>query len=162
VTTTTPPGADTESAGAPSVLEINTLLGQLRIAKNAVDNKEWLSPELSGGQPGSVDAVSSTGSPLSTLGSSGMDFLTPMVSFLDEPLDQLRGDPSSVTSGATEFDSAGQNASALAEEYRSTSDGQASEWSGQSATDYLSKGTEMADGILSIAETALTSPMSRS
>ncbi len=157
MTTTTSPKADTEPGAAPSVLEINTLLGQLRIAKKAVDDKEWLSPELSVGQPGSVDAVSSTGSPLSTLDSSGMGFLTPMVSFLDEPLDQLRGDPSAVTAGATEFDSAGRAASAIAEEYRAASGVQTSEWSGQSATGYLGKGIELADGILSIAETALTS-----
>src|SRR5262245_13368467 len=86
-----------------------------------------------------------------------MGFLTPMVSFLADPLDQLRGDPSPVTSGATEFDTAGQHASALAEEYRSTAGGQTGEWSGQAATDYLGKGADLADGILSIAETALTS-----
>lgn len=139
------------------VLEINALLAQLRIAKNAVDTKEWLSPELSGGEPGNVAAVSSTGSPLSTLDNSGMAFLTPMVSFLEEPLGQLRGDPSSVTTGATEFDNAGQRGTAVADEYRATAATQTNEWSGQAATDYLSKGTELADGVLSIAETSLTS-----
>jgi hypothetical protein len=149
--TTTEPSADQD------VLKINALLAQLRVTKSAVDGKEWLSPELAGGQPGSADAISSTGSPLSTLDSSGMGFLTPMVLFLEEPLGQLRGDPSSVSSGASEFDSAGQSATGVADEYRSTAGSQTSDWSGQAATDYLSKGTELADGILSIAETSLTS-----
>jgi hypothetical protein len=144
-------------AAEPDVLTINALLAQLRVAKGAVDRKEWLSAELSGGQPGSVDAISSTGNPLSTLDSSGMGFLTPMVSFLEEPLGQLRGDPSSVSSGASEFDGAGQSGTTVAEEYRSTAGSQTSEWSGQAASDYLSKGTDLADGILSIAETSLTS-----
>lgn len=139
------------------VLEINALLAKLRITKNAVDKKEWLSPELSDGEPGKIDAVSSTGSPLSTLDNSGMGFLTPMVSFLEEPLGQLRGDPSSVTSGATDFDNAGQRGTAVADEYRSTAGNQTNEWSGEAATNYLSKGAELADGVLSIAETSLTS-----
>jgi hypothetical protein len=147
----------TQQAAESDVLRINALLAQLRVTKGAVDRKEWLSADLSGGQPGSVDAISSTGSPLSTLDSSGMGFLTPMVSFLEEPLGQLRGDPSSVSSGASEFDGAGQSGSAVADEYRSTAGSQTSEWSGQSASDYLSKGIDLADGILSIAETSLTS-----
>ncbi|HEX6361077.1 hypothetical protein [Actinophytocola sp.] len=143
-------------SGEPDALEINALLAQLRIAKGAVDKKEWLSADLAGGPTVSLDTINSTGSPLSTLDSSGMGFLTPMVSFLDEPLNQLRGDPSPVSSGANEFDGAARNGTAVAEEYRSTASGQTSEWSGQAASDYLSKGTELADGILSIAETALT------
>jgi hypothetical protein len=153
--TTTMPRAH-ELSAEPDALEINALLAQLRIAKDSVDRKEWLSADLAGGPEVSLGAINSTGSPLSTLDSSGMGFLTPMVSFLDEPLNQLRGDPSPVASGANDFDGAGQSGSAVAEEYRSTASGQTSEWSGQAASDYLSKGTELADGILSIAETALT------
>jgi hypothetical protein len=141
----------------PDALTINALLAQLRVAKDAVDKKEWLSADLAGGQPANIDDIRSTGSPLSTLDSSGMGFLTPMVSFLEEPLGQLRGDPSGVSSGATEFDGAGRDGTAVADEYRSTAGGQTSEWSGQAATDYLGKGLELADGILSVAETALTS-----
>lgn len=145
------------AAADQDVLKINALLAQLRVARSAVDGKEWLSPDLAGGPAGSVDAISSTGSPLSTLDSSGMGFLTPMVSFLEEPLGQLRGDPSSVSSGASEFDGAGQSGTTVAEEYRSTAGSQTSEWSGQAASDYLSKGIDLADGVLSIAETSLTS-----
>jgi hypothetical protein len=156
--TTTLPGTRTaEPSGELDALEINALLAKLRVAKGAVDKKEWLSAELAGGPAVSIDAIGSTGSPLSTLDSSGMGFLTPMVSFLEEPLNQLRGDPSSVSSGASEFDGAGQGGTAVAEEYRSTAGSQTSEWSGQAASDYLNKGIDLADGILSIAETSLTS-----
>lgn len=146
-----------ESDQAPSAVEINTLLADLRVAKNAVDNKEWMSSDLAGDPPVSIEVLGASDRPLSVLDSSGMGFLTPMVSFLEEPLGQLRGDPSSVSSGAGEFNEAGQNGTAVAEEYRATAGEQTSEWSGQAATDYLSKGIELADGILSIAETSLTS-----
>lgn len=154
---TTAPEQPTAAPGEPDAAEINTLLAELRVAKNAVDNREWVSAGLAGGPAAPVEAISSTGSPLAALDSSGMGFLTPMVSFLEEPLGELRGDPSSVTSGAGEFDRAGQDGTAVAEEYRSTAAGQTSEWSGQAGQDYLNKGIELADGILSIAETSLTS-----
>ncbi|MFC4852931.1 WXG100 family type VII secretion target [Actinophytocola glycyrrhizae] len=141
----------------PDAVEINALLADLRIAKDAVGDKEWLSPELAGGPAVSVELLGSTGSPLSSLDSAGMGFLTPMVSFLDEPLGQLRGDPSSVSSGAGEFDRAAQDGAAVAEEYRATAGSETSEWSGQAGADYLNKGMELADGVLSIAETSLTS-----
>jgi uncharacterized protein YukE len=91
------------------------------------------------------------------LESAGIGFLTPMISFLQEPLDQLRGNPDSVSSGAGEFDGAARGATSVAEDYRSTVAGETSEWSGQTASEYLKTGTELADGILSIAETSLTS-----
>jgi hypothetical protein len=142
---------------APDVARINALLAELRAAGAAVDNKEWLSSDLAGGQPAPLGALGSTERPLSALDSAGVGFLTPMISFLEEPLDQLRGDPGSVTSGATEFDTAGRDATSVAEEYRSSVGDETSEWSGEASTDYLKTGTELADGILSIAETSLTS-----
>ncbi|WP_367128437.1 WXG100 family type VII secretion target [Saccharothrix sp. HUAS TT1] len=95
--------------------------------------------------------------PLSALDSAGAGFLTPMISFLEEPLGRLRGDPGSVASGAGEFAAAGRDATSVADEYRSSAAAETGGWSGQSATDYLKAGTELADGILSIAETSLTS-----
>ncbi|WP_181320047.1 WXG100 family type VII secretion target [Saccharothrix carnea] len=149
-----PPGADTPS---PDAGQIAALLAELRSVSAAVDNKEWLSGGLAGDPDAPLGAMSSTERPLSALDSAGVGFLTPMISFLEEPLGRLRGDPDSVSSGAGEFDSAGRDATSLAEEYRSTAAAETSEWSGQSASDYLKTGTELADGILSIGETALTS-----
>lgn len=146
----------------PDAGRINALLGQLRDTTSAVTNKSWVSPEIAGDQQSSssMDALGSTGSPLSTLDSSGMGFLTPMVSFLDEPLGQLRGNPGSVSSSAGEFDGAAKDAQGVAGEYKSTAGSQTSQWSGQAKTDYTKTGTELIDGILSIAETSLTSAKS--
>lgn len=138
-------------------VRINTLLAELRLAGNAVGNREWLSAELAGEPAVSLDTLGSTASPLSGLAGAGVGFLTPMISFLEEPLHQLRGDPDSVSAGAGEFDSAGQDASAVGEEYRSAAGRETSEWSGASAASYQQTGMELADGILSIAETSLTS-----
>jgi uncharacterized protein YukE len=142
---------------APDAVRINALLAELRIARDAVGNKEWLSADLAGDPAVSLDMLGSNGKPLSALDSAGVGFLTPMISFLEEPLNQLRGNPDSVSSGAGEFDGAAQSATSVAEEYRSSTGRQTSEWSGQSAADYQKTGTDLADGIMSIAETSLTS-----
>lgn len=153
---TTLPRADAE-ATSQDAGRIAALLAELRSVSAAVDSKEWLSGGLAGDPDAPLGALNSTERPLSALDGAGVGFLTPMISFLEEPLNQLRGDPDSVSSGAGEFDSAGKDATSVAEEYRSSVGDETSEWSGQAGTDYLKAGTELVDGILSIGETALTS-----
>lgn len=145
------------SEAEPDAVRINALLAQLRLARGAVDRKEWLSAELAGEPAVPLDGLGSTARPLSSLDSAGAGFLVPMVSFLEEPLDQLRGNPDAVSSGAGEFDGAARGATSVADEYRGSAGAETSTWSGQAATDYLRTGTDLADGILSVAETSLTS-----
>ncbi len=146
-----------ETAEQPDTLRINALLAELGVAGDAVGGKEWLSAELSGEPVVSLDLLGSSTRPLSGLDSAGVGFLTPMIAFLEEPLDQLRGDPDAVSTGAGEFDGAGRGAAAVAEEYRTTMATETGEWTGESAATYGTAGTDLADGVLSIAETSLTS-----
>ncbi len=136
---------------------INALLGELRTATHAIDNNSWLDKGLAGEPKADLRELSSTQKPLTALDSAGAGFLTPMISFLEEPLNQLRGNPDGVRQGAGEFEKAGTGASSLAEDLRSKAGSETSGWSGQSATDYAKTGKEIADGVLSVAETALTS-----
>ncbi|MBP2336060.1 uncharacterized protein YukE [Saccharothrix coeruleofusca] len=135
---------------------IGDLLTGLRATGEAISGKQWLSDELAGGPAAPLDALGSTERPLSALDEAGFGFLTPLISFLEEPLDRLRGDPDAVAGGAAEFDRAAGEATAVAEEYRSSAGDQTDQWSGSAASDYLRTGTELADGVLSIAETSLT------
>ena len=56
--------------------------------------------------------------PLTGMAVAGVGWLTPFVSFLEEPLTQLRGNPAPVTAGAQEYEHAGQDISAVAAAYR--------------------------------------------
>ncbi|WP_228713683.1 WXG100 family type VII secretion target [Prauserella endophytica] len=148
---------DTE--GSPeerSAVEISTALAELRLAGDSVHSKEWLSVEIAGEPAVSLGMLGSTASPLSALASAGCDFLTPMISFLEEPLGQLRGEPDSVSGPAGEHESAAQGAGSVAREYGSTVDKETSEWSGDAKTNYTETATKLVDGITSIAETAAT------
>ncbi|WP_232376784.1 WXG100 family type VII secretion target [Amycolatopsis aidingensis] len=140
----------------PSVVEINTALADLRLAGAAVDSKEWLSVELAGEPVVSLGMLGSTASPLSALASAGCDFLTPMISFLEEPLGQLRGEPGSVSGPAAEYDTAARDANSVADEYSATVDGETGEWAGDAKANYAGTATTLTEGIASVAEAAAT------
>ncbi|WP_086666049.1 hypothetical protein [Lentzea kentuckyensis] len=135
---------------------IAALLNELRTTTNAIAGDEWLSSGLATTPKADLGELGSNGKPLQALDSAGVGFLTPMVSFLEEPLNQLKGDPDGVERGAGEFEKAGKSATSLAQDYQSKAGGETSGWSGQSATDYAKTGKELVDGVLSVAETALT------
>lgn len=138
-------------------VRIAALLAELRLKRDAVDGKEWLSADLAGEPAVAIGALGSTERPLSGLDSAGVGFLLPLIAFLEEPLDQLRGDPDAVSAGAGEFDGAAAGATAVAEEYGETAGSETAAWTGEAATNYARTGAELADGVLSIAETSLTS-----
>ncbi|MFJ8910887.1 hypothetical protein [Amycolatopsis sp. NPDC102389] len=139
-----------------TAVEITTALANLRVARDSVGGKEWLSAELSGEPAVSLDMLGSTASPLSALGSAGCDFLTPMISFLEEPLGQLRGEPASVSAPSAEHDRVSQGANSVAEDYGSTTENETSEWSGDAKRDYTATATKLVDGIKTVAESAAT------
>ncbi|AXB41343.1 hypothetical protein [Amycolatopsis albispora] len=147
----------TTTAEAPaSALEINTALADLRIAGESVGNKEWLSGDLAGEPPVSLSMLGSTASPLSALASAGCDFLTPVISFLEEPLGQLRGEPDSVSGPAGQHQQAAQGATTVADDYGSTAANETSEWSGEGKQNYTETVTKLIDGIKTVAEAAAT------
>ncbi|ANZ43190.1 hypothetical protein BBK82_32310 [Lentzea guizhouensis] len=129
------------------------MLTELRTTTNAITGKEWVSGGLKDERP-QYDADQK---PLQALDCAGVGFLTPMISFLEEPLNQLRGNPEGVTQGASEFSKAGESTANLAEDYREKTKTETSGWAGAAAQDYAATAQELADGVLSVAETAMTS-----
>ncbi|MFS8097681.1 hypothetical protein LFM09_11130 [Lentzea alba] len=135
---------------------IAALLNELRTTTSSIANDEWLSQDLAATPKANMNELGSSGKPLQALDSAGVGFLTPMISFLEEPLNQLRGNPDGVQQGAGEFQDASKSATTVADTYREKASSETSGWTGDSATDYAKTGKEIADGVLSVAETALT------
>lgn len=144
------------TATATDAGTIAALLNELRTTTSAIAGDEWLTSDLAATPKAGIGELGSNGKPLQALDSAGVGFLTPMISFLEEPLNQLKGNPDGVQQGAGEFQDASKAAAALADEYSSKASSETSGWSGQSATDYAKTGKELVDGVLSVAETALT------
>lgn len=108
------------------------------------------------GTGGDLGPLAASDSPLSALSAAGFDYVRPMVSFLEEPLTQLAGDPGSVSSAAQNAQSTGSDLSALADSYRSARTDQTSNWSGVAADSYRDTGANYADGIAALGQAAST------
>jgi uncharacterized protein YukE len=131
------------------------LLIEITVTTDAVRNRSWQSGEISGSNA-SLDNLGSTANPLSELAGSGLGWVKPLVSFLEEPLNQLRGDPSPVSSGAQGYGDAGQKVAATADSYRQSTTKETDEWSGQAASGYQKSGSEYADGLAALGESSST------
>ncbi|KAA2265221.1 hypothetical protein F0L68_05065 [Solihabitans fulvus] len=131
------------------------LLADQRANTAAVQGGGWRSDELTGSD-GGLPTLGQTSSPLSGLADAGFGSLMGMVSFLEEPLKVLSGNPSSISSSSQGLHGAGTQVSSLADSYRQSTSAQTSSWSGAAGSDYRNAGSQHADGIQAIGE-ALTS-----
>lgn len=132
------------------------LVLDLKATDDAVRAKGWVAPGL--GVPGApLGLLGSTLNPLSGLAAAGLAWFTPFVSFLGEPLTQLQGgNAASVTSGAQDFGTAGQDIAGVAGSYRAATGAQTSHWSGAAASDYRDAGAQHADGIAGLGQGSTT------
>lgn len=90
-----------------------TELTALVAVAEAVRQKTWLADAV-----GADHVLPGTAVPLSGMDVAGLGWLTPFVSFLAEPLNQLRGNPAPVTEAALEFERAAADVAAAAATYR--------------------------------------------
>jgi uncharacterized protein YukE len=137
---------------AASELDAAQLLADLRSTAEEVRNGNWSSADGST----ALDALGETASPLSALASAGLGWAMEFVSFLEEPLNLLLGDPGAISSGAQGFQSAGQDVSSLAGSYQQSAGAQTSEWSGAAASGYRKSGAQLADGIEALSQASTT------
>lgn len=142
--------------GEPTTRE---LLVEITVTTDAVRKKTWVSGDISGdgtGDGAPLELVGSTTSPMSGLDSAGLGWLTPFISFLEEPLNQLRGNPGPVESGSGEYDRAGQDVTAAADTYRKSTVKETEDWSGGAGEGYRETGSQYADGLTALGEGSST------
>jgi uncharacterized protein YukE len=128
------------------------LLAELTSIGDAVRGQNSASGSGSAG----LGQLAAADSPLSVLSDAGFDDVRHMVSFLEAPLSQLAGDPSSISSAAQDSLGAGDTMSTLAESYRASLGDQTTGWSGEAAEAYRSTGASYADGIAALGQAAST------
>ncbi|SEP51230.1 hypothetical protein [Amycolatopsis saalfeldensis] len=137
------------------------LLSDLKSTTQAVRNKDWLSAGL-GGASTAADLLSASSDPLAALTSAGFGMITELVRFLEEPLKQLQGDSSSVSSHSQGLSDTGTQVSSVADDYRQSTGPETSSWSGPAASGYQDTSSQHADGVDAVgtASTALASAVS--
>lgn len=133
---------------------MSQVVDDLKSTTQAVQGKAWLSGDFGGASPG-PQIIASVPDPLSALSGAGFGFIAEAVSFLAEPLQQLAGDPSSVSAGAQGFQAAGQAVSSISDSYRESAGSQTSGWSGAAASEYLKTGAELVDSINGLGQASV-------
>lgn len=128
------------------------LLDDLTSATNAVHNNHWHAGSGFGSVAAQAYVPSSTTSPLSALTTAGFGWATPFVSFLEEPLTQLAGNPGSGSSSSQGLQDAGQSAASLADDYQQSARTQTTGWSGTAASNYQDAAKQLTDGINAIGQ----------
>lgn len=124
------------------------LLTELAVVADAVREKTWLADDI-----GDDRAPAGAGIPLSGMDVAGLGWLTPFVSFLAEPLNQLCGNPAPVTEAALEFERAASDVAAAAATYRrATADAHAGFAAGLTALAWSS--TVIASALAGAADVA--------
>ncbi|GAA0535603.1 hypothetical protein GCM10011581_24940 [Saccharopolyspora subtropica] len=130
------------------------LLDELRATTDAVCNRDWVTGGLGGTGAGLESLAGPASSPLSALADAGFGFITASVSFLEEPLHQLVGDPAAISTGAQGFQDAGRVVESLADSYRQSTGPETSSWSGEAAAGYLRTAAELVDGLAGLGESS--------
>ncbi|MEV0698963.1 hypothetical protein AB0I53_13740 [Saccharopolyspora sp. NPDC050389] len=130
----------------PGQSSTSQVVDDLKSTIQAVQNKDWQTGDFGGAGAG-MQLLGSVSNPLSALAGAGFGFLAESVSFLEEPLQQLAGDPSSIASGSQGFQDAGRAVSTIADAYGQSTGPETSGWSGEAAAGYLKTGAELVDGI---------------
>jgi len=134
---------------------IDATLNDLTATAAAVRTGAWRVGDLTGGPPTDLAALAPAASPLSALDGAGLGFLVELVSFLDEPRQQLTGNPGAVGTGADGLAGAGQRMSAIADGYGQSVGQETSEWTGAAALAYLRTGADLVGGIVGLGEATL-------
>ncbi|MFD8495216.1 hypothetical protein [Amycolatopsis sp. NPDC059657] len=137
------------------------LLADLRSTTEAVKNQDWVAAGL-GGASTALDLLGPVPSPLSAIAGAGFGMVMDLVSFLEEPLKQLEGDPSPVSSNSRSLHGAGQNLDSAADSYRESADQETTGWSGGAGANYRDTSKKHADGIKALgqASTAVSHALS--
>jgi F0F1-type ATP synthase membrane subunit b/b' len=139
------------AASTVSTSSTSQLLADLKSTTEAVRNKDWLSAGLDGAGA-ALDILGSTASPLSAISSAGFGWVKGFVQFLEEPLNQLSGDASSVSSSSQGLQSAGQDVSSLSDSYKQASQTETTGWTGAGASEYRNASSQLADGVAAVGQ----------
>jgi uncharacterized protein YukE len=148
-------GTTTQNSG-------QALFNDIRTTANAIDSGDWLSAGL-GVTKVAMDVIGVSGDPLGAISSSGVSWVLGAVSFLREPFDVLKGDPSAITSSASAWGGSSGNLSATADRYRQAATTETRSWTGAAADGYRAASTNQANGLsaLSEASKAVSSAMTQ-
>jgi uncharacterized protein YukE len=131
--------------------QAQNLLAHIKSTSDAMDKGDVLGSAM-GVANVAMDVIGIVGDPMGAITSAGVGWVLNAVSFLREPFDILKGDPSAITGSSQSWLSAANSLTATAEKYRAASKTQTQGWSGTAGDGYRAASSSQADGLEALAK----------
>jgi uncharacterized protein YukE len=127
------------------------LFNDVKTTSAAIEHGDWLSAGM-GVANVAMDVIGIGGDPLGAISSAGFGWLIQHVSFLREPFDALLGDPSAITGSAQGWGRACTDLANTAEQYRTATSQQTTNWTGAAGDAYRTAGATQARNLDSLSQ----------
>jgi uncharacterized protein YukE len=144
------PPATTPKTGTQTN-QAQNLLAHIKSTSDAMDKGDILGSAM-GVTNVAMDVIGIVGDPMGAITSAGVGWVLNAVSFLREPFDILKGNPSAITGSSQSWLTAANSLTATAEKYRTASTTQTQSWTGTAGDGYRAASSSQADGIEALAK----------
>jgi uncharacterized protein YukE len=103
-----------------------------------------------------MDVIGIVGDPMGAITSAGVGWVLNAVSFLREPFDILKGNPSAITGSSQSWGTAASSLLSTAAQYRQASTTQTANWTGNAGNGYRTASASQANGLEALAKASQT------
>lgn len=141
-------GTTTTSTGTTA--QAQNLLTHIKSTADAMEKGDILGSAM-GVTNVAMDIIGIAGDPMGAIASAGVGWVLNAVSFLREPFDILKGNPSAITGSSQSWLSAANSLASTAEQYRQAATSQTSNWIGTAGNGYRTASGNQASGLEALA-----------
>lgn len=145
------PQTTTSTVTSPGTNQSQNLLAHIKSTSDAMDKGDVLGSAM-GVANVAMDVIGIVGNPLGAISSAGVGWVLNAVSFLKEPFDILKGNPSAITGSSQSWLSAANSLTATADKYRQAAANQTKSWTGTAGDGYRTASSSQADGLEALAK----------
>lgn len=140
----------TTTTTSSSTTQAQNLLTHIKSTADAMEKGDIFGSAM-GVTNVAMDVIGLAGDPLGAISSAGISWVLGAVSFLREPFDILKGNPSAISGSSQSWSTAANNLAGTAQQYRQASTTQTSNWTGTAGSGYRTASGNQASGLEALA-----------
>lgn len=140
----------TTATSSATTAQAQNLLTHIKSTADAMEKGDILGSAM-GVTNVAMDIIGIAGDPMGAIASAGVGWVLNAVSFLREPFDILKGNPSAITGSSQSWLSAANSLASTAEQYRQSATSQTSNWVGTAGNGYRRASGNQASGLEALA-----------
>jgi uncharacterized protein YukE len=141
----------TSTTGSSTTNQAQSLLTHIKSTADAMEKGDILGSAM-GVTNVAMDVIGIAGDPMGAITSAGVGWVLNAVSFLREPFDILKGNPSAITGSSQSWLTAANNLTSTAQQYRQQATSQTSSWIGTAGNGYRTASGNQASGLEALAK----------